>query len=172
MVFHENDGGLFGRFRHGPGRFQRAGRSVRGQRAVSQEDIRFRIDAGGGNLSGKQEGIAVRGVGMDAGIDCLLYTSNSTMKREFSPSPKIKLWTIEKAVSYTHLDVYKRQGRGYVRYFKNGALLTDTEGRVLETLTPWKTDEQVSNLKEIINPDKCRKVPAFANGFGYRYRVK
>ena len=38
-------------------------------------------------------------------------------------------------------------GRGYVRYFKNGALLTDTEGRVLETLTPWKTDEQVSNLR-------------------------
>ena len=38
-------------------------------------------------------------------------------------------------------------GRGYVRYFKNGALLTDTEGGVLETLTPWKTDEQVSNLR-------------------------
>ena len=36
---------------------------------MPQEDIRFRIDAGGGNLPGKQEGIAVRGMGMDAGID-------------------------------------------------------------------------------------------------------
>ena len=38
-------------------------------------------------------------------------------------------------------------GRGYIRYFKNGAPLTDTEGGVLETSTPWKTDEQVSNLR-------------------------
>ncbi len=38
-------------------------------------------------------------------------------------------------------------GRGYVRYFKDGAPLTNAEGDVLETSTPWKTDEQVRNLR-------------------------
>ena len=36
---------------------------------MAQEDIRFRIDAGGGNLPGEQEGVAVRGMGVDAGVD-------------------------------------------------------------------------------------------------------
>lgn len=38
-------------------------------------------------------------------------------------------------------------GRGYIRYFKDGAPLPDAEGGVLETPTPWKTDEQVGNLR-------------------------
>ena len=38
-------------------------------------------------------------------------------------------------------------GRGYIRYFKDGAPLPDAEGGVLETSTPWKTDEQVRNLR-------------------------
>ena len=38
-------------------------------------------------------------------------------------------------------------GRGYIRYFKDGAPLRDAEGGVLETRTPWKTDEQVRNLR-------------------------
>lgn len=38
-------------------------------------------------------------------------------------------------------------GRGYIRYFKDGAPLRDAEGNVLETPTPWMTDEQVKNLR-------------------------
>ena len=38
-------------------------------------------------------------------------------------------------------------GRGYVRYFKDGAPLLDTEGNVLETVSPWKSDVQVRNLR-------------------------
>ena len=38
-------------------------------------------------------------------------------------------------------------GCGYIRYFKDGALLKDAEGRVMETPSPWKTDTQVRNLR-------------------------
>ena len=38
-------------------------------------------------------------------------------------------------------------GRGYVRYFKDGAPLLDAEGKVLETASPWKSDAQVRNLR-------------------------
>lgn len=38
-------------------------------------------------------------------------------------------------------------GRGYIRYFKEGALLADAEGKVLETASPWVTDAQVKNLR-------------------------
>lgn len=38
-------------------------------------------------------------------------------------------------------------GCGYIRYFKDGALLRDAEGVALETSSPWKTESQVRNLR-------------------------
>ncbi len=38
-------------------------------------------------------------------------------------------------------------GRGYLRIFKNAALLTDAQGNVLEIATPWQTDEQLRQLR-------------------------
>lgn len=38
-------------------------------------------------------------------------------------------------------------GRGYVRYFKDGSLVCDAQGNVLETPSPWKTDAQLRNLR-------------------------
>lgn len=38
-------------------------------------------------------------------------------------------------------------GCGYIRYFKDGESLKDSEGHVMETPSPWKTDAQVRNLR-------------------------
>lgn len=38
-------------------------------------------------------------------------------------------------------------GRGYIRYFKDGAPLADAAGNVLETASPWKTDARIRNLR-------------------------
>ena len=48
-------------------------------------------------------------------------------------------------------------GRGYVRYFKNGALLTDTEGGVLETLKQTNTDHPCRTQMRAMGQTKAHR---------------